>query len=225
MIHRHLYLEINMQEDFELENERYDPSIRDDLGHADWKEILPRVLYYANYQHKKLVWFGIGDKDPQDLVQEAIALAYGRGENGGFRNWNKAYYPDLAAFLKSIIKSIISNNIQHAIKFPNDSIDSQQETKNSSVEEDSRIAKSMYTGIKDNSPEANLERFEAAKMLSKRVMTLESIADGDEEMGMVIMCFKDDISTPREIAEATGYDVKNVNNIIKRIKRKAKDIK
>lgn len=213
-----------MQEDFELENERYDPSIREELKHSDWKEILPRVLYYANYQYKKLIWFGIGDTDPQDLVQEAIALAYGRGENGGFRNWNKVYYPDLPAFLKSVIKSIVNHKIEHVIEFPHDCIDVQKRMKGDSAEESPRIAKSMYAGMKDDSPEAKLERCEVEKALSERVMKLKALAD-DDEMGMVIMCFEEGISTPREIAEATGYEVKNVNNIIKRIKRKAKDIK
>jgi hypothetical protein len=214
-----------MQEDFELENERYDPSIREDLEHANWKEILPRVLYYANYQYKRLVWFGVGDTDPEDLVHEAIALAYGRGENGEFRNWNKTYYPDLPAFLKSVIKSIVNHKIKHVIDFKHDCIDVKKGMNGDSAEEDPRIVKSMYAGMKDDSPEANLDGCEAKREFSERVAKLESIATGDEEMGMVILCFKDSISTPREIAEATGYDVKNVNNIIKRIRRKAKDIK
>jgi hypothetical protein len=50
------------------------------------------------------------------------------------------------------------------------------------------------------------------------------MAEGDEEMGIVVMCLQDGISKPREISEQTGYDVDRVNNILKRMRRKARGI-
>jgi len=214
-----------MREDRELENERYNPSIREDLEQADWKVILPQLLYFAKGQCHKFYWLGNGHLHPQYLVQEAIALAFGRGENGGYRNWNKEYYPELSSFLKGVIKSIVSHMVDHLKEFPHDSMDPQEGKSDGSIEEDVRVAGSIYDGISSNSPENDLIIVENEKELSQRVMKLKSLADGDEEMAMVMICFEDGISAPREIAEATGYDVKNVYNIIKRLKRKAKYIK
>lgn len=215
-----------MREGLELENGRYDPSIREDLTQADWKVILPQLLCFAQSQCRKFYWLGDGHLHPQDLVQEAIALAFGRGENGGYRNWNKEYYPDLPSFLKGVIKSIVNHKIQHIKEFPHDSMEPQDGKGDDSIEgDDAHVAKSIYDGISSDSPEGNLVIVENKKEFSERVMKLKSLADGDEEMGLVMMCFEDGISTPREIAEATGYDVNNIYNIIKRIKRKARDIK
>ncbi|MGA3208779.1 MAG: hypothetical protein ABSE05_13280 [Syntrophales bacterium] len=214
-----------MQEDLELENERYNPSVRKDLEQADWKSILPQLLWFARLQCNKFYWLGDRHLHPQYLVQEAIALAFGRGENGGYRNWNKEYYPDLTSFLKGVIKSIVSHKVDHLKEFPHDSFELKEEQGHGSMEEDIHVSKSIYDGMSGDSPEASFERFEKEKEFSERVMKLKSLAGGDEEMGIVMMCFEEGISTRREIAEATGYDVKSIDNITKRIKRKARDIK
>jgi hypothetical protein len=215
-----------MREGLELTNERYDPSIRKVLDRVDWKFILPKLLYYAQNQCRKFYWLGDQHLHPQDLVQEAISLAYGCGKNGGYRNWNKEYYPDLPSFLKSVIKSIVNHKIEHIKEFPHDSIDSHEGKGEANLDVvDAQVSKSIYGGTSQCSPEGNILRVENEKVFSKRIMKLKSLGDGDEEMGLVMICFEDGISTPREIAETTGYDVKRVNNILKRIRRKATDIK
>jgi hypothetical protein len=74
-----------MSEEKELKPGQYNSSIRRDLDLINWKVILPQMLIYAEYQWKKLCQVGIGHLTPQDLVQEAIARAYGRGKNGTYR--------------------------------------------------------------------------------------------------------------------------------------------
>lgn len=215
-----------MIEDAELENERYDPSIREDLKQKDWETILPGLLYYAHSLCRKYYWLGNRHLSPQDLVQEAIARAFGCGKDGGYRNWNKERCPDLSVFLKSTIKSIVNHKIEHLRKFPHDSIEKHGERVDESPidEDDTRLAKSMLSGISGESPEEILLSSENTRMLSERVNKLKSLAEDDEEIGFVIMCFEEGISTPREIAETTGYNIHNVYNIIKRIKRKARNI-
>jgi len=48
------------------------------------------------------------------------------------------------------------------------------------------------------------------------------ISDDNEDLGMVIMCYEDGISKPREIAEITGLDKDKVNNLKRTLKRKLK---
>ncbi|MEE9914015.1 MAG: hypothetical protein K4571_20070 [Deltaproteobacteria bacterium] len=201
-----------MQDDIELKNGHYDSSIRKELEQADWKTLFPRLICFANTQCYKFRWLGNKHFQPLDLVQEAISLAFGLGKNGNYRNWNKDYYPDLISFLKGVIKSIVNHEIEHLAKFPCDSLDTDEE-KNPG-----------FLAVSNNNPESNLEDCEIDNEFSMRVQKLRSLADGDDEIGLVMMCFDDGITTPREIAEATGYDVTHIYNIIKRIKRRAKNI-
>ncbi|OPY84740.1 MAG: hypothetical protein A4E71_02510 [Smithella sp. PtaU1.Bin162] len=214
-----------MHEDVELENGHYDPSIRKELEQADWKIIFPKLIWFAKNQSDKFYWLGTRHFQPQDLVQEAISLAFGCGENGKYRNWNKDYYPDLTSFLKGVIKSIVSHEIEHIMEFPHNAIEPTGDKTSDFIGESAPEAKNIYDALSSNSPEDNFERNEIKKVLSVRVAKLKSLAAGDEEMELVMMCFDDGISTPREIAKATGYDVSRIYNIIKRIKRKIKNIK
>ena len=61
-----------MHEDVEVENGPYDPSIRKELEQADWKIILPKLIWFAKNQCDKFYWLGTRHFQPQDLVQEAI---------------------------------------------------------------------------------------------------------------------------------------------------------
>jgi hypothetical protein len=214
-----------MHEDMELENGHYDPSIIKELEQADWKVIFPKLIWFAKIQCDKFYWLGTRHFQPQDLVQEAISLAFGCGENGKYRNWNKDYYPDLTSFLRGVIKSIVSHEIEHIMDFPHDAIEPIGDKSSGFIGESDPEAKNIYEVLSSNSPEDNFERNEIQKALSVHVTELKSLAAGDEEMELVMMCFDDGISTPREIAKATGYDVSRIYNIIKRIKRKTKGIK
>ena len=76
---------------------KYDPSIHEKLEKADWDAALPRVLKYAVSRAKIFKWLG-DEVEPEALVQEAIARAYGTGTRGNYRNWNREKCPDLANF-------------------------------------------------------------------------------------------------------------------------------
>jgi hypothetical protein len=201
-----------MRDEIELENGLYDPSIRKELEQAEWKVLFPKLIRFANTQCYKFRWLGDRHFQPLDLVQEAITLAFGLGKNGNYRNWNKDYYPDLLSFLKGVIKSIVNHEIEHIAKFPHDSSEQYEEKDPSSI------------GVSTDNPECNLEDCEINNDFTLRMRKLRSLADGDDEIGLVMMCFDDGISTPREIADATGCDVTHIYNIFKRIKRKAKNI-
>ena len=93
---------------------KYNSEIRAELEKADWQEISLQLLRFAVSKAKMLRAIGVADVGPEDLIQQAISLAYGVGPNNTYRNWNKDVYPDLASFLISVIKSIVSHKKEHA---------------------------------------------------------------------------------------------------------------
>ena len=193
---------------------KYDPSIREELDKADWNDIHPRVLKYAVSRAKIFKW--LGDKvEPIALVQEAIARAYGIGTRGTYRNWNKEKYPDLANFLIGIIKSMTSHEAEHRLEFPKESLFNENGSP-----KDEKILKSSddISGASiPKTPEAELIENENLQALKDQ---LDNISIDDVDLGLIIICIEDGISKPRHIADETGFDINNVNNLLRKLRRK-----
>jgi len=190
---------------------KYNPNIRKELDSADWGDISFQLLRYSVSKAKMLHAIGIADLDHQDLIQEAISLAYGVGPNDTYRNWNREIYPDLADFLKSVIRSIANHKSMHHIKFKSES---------SSIDDDSSGDKGLVT-LSPKNPEEIIKEKNAFSNLKEAIYQR---VKGDEEIGMVLLCLEDGTSKIRHIAKETGYDVNKVNNALRRLKRKIKDL-
>ncbi len=197
----------------------YDSSIREELQKADWDDALARALKYAHWKSKMFSWLGF-EVDPEGLVNEAIARAFGVGTgkdgNTTYRNWNKERFPNLADFLISIVDSIVSHIAEHHSKFAFSSMDETDEEKDDA----SRLefeAQSTSDFIRPRSPEELVLLKE--KTTSLRLF-MDSLSDEDEEIGMVLMAMEDGIEKPADIADATGYEVTKVYTITKRLRRK-----
>ncbi|MBW1947586.1 MAG: sigma-70 family RNA polymerase sigma factor [Deltaproteobacteria bacterium] len=186
---------------------KYNPKIREELDKADWQEISLHLLRYANSKTKMLRAMGITDVDPEDLIQEAILLAYGIGPNNTYRNWNKEVYPDLTGFLRSVIKSIVSHKMEK-----------RKEIKAEPIDE--AFDKDLMSLSPEN-PEALVSREHGLMKLKQAIYEL---IKGDEEVEMVWLCLEDGISKPQRIAEETGYDITTVNNALRRLRRKTKNL-
>lgn len=198
-------------------NKKYDPATRDKLlqvAPEDLKEALLRSLDYAC---KKTMFISLLDCriDSEELVQEAVARAYGVGtgkfDKLTYRNWDQSKYPLLEDFLKSIIKSLVDHILKEntgIVFLPTDSDDAFQSEK---LEELIQHYKPSETA------EAVLLKAEKAKELIK---LLKKLSNDDEEIGMLLLAADDGYSKAGEQAEATGYDIKKIYNIRKRLKRK-----
>ncbi len=196
------------------QNSKYDPSIHEILKHQNWEEILAAVLKFAVAKSKKFQWLGY-KVEPEELVQEAIARAYGVGKKGTYRNWNRSAYPRLENFLNSIINSMVSHDADHAGDFPEETLFNE----NGSV----KIIKLRSDGkgyadaFNPTSPE---ETYIGSENLKEIADHLKSVAKGDEEMEMVVLCLEDGIGRPRDIAEETGYQVEKIYRIINRLRQR-----
>lgn len=192
----------------------YDPSIRKELEKADWDAVFPAVLKYAISRSKKFRWLG-DEVDPNALVHEAIARAYGIGTGGTYRNWNREKYPGLESFLISIIKSITSHKAEHESAFPKEPLFNEDGSPN-----DKKLFKfgDETSGFKQ--PENPEEELIDAENLQSLIDELDKLSQEDEELGMVIICIEDGISKTRHIAEATGYERKKVNNLLRKLRRR-----
>ncbi|XCN72925.1 MAG: hypothetical protein Q3M24_22030 [Candidatus Electrothrix aestuarii] len=196
---------------------KYDLSVREELDKVNWDSVLPKVLKCAIQVSRKFFWLGY-KVNPEDLVSEAIARAYGVGTGGTYRNWNKKSCPDIAKFLNDIIKSMSSHTAEHEAKFAEESIFS----------EDGYLKNNKLFAIVDTiagycRPKTPEEKFIETDNLQKLVNVLDKLENENEDLGMVILCIKEGISEPRYIAQETGFDVSKVYNLLKKLRRKLKD--
>ncbi|MGO9177072.1 MAG: hypothetical protein ACLQED_13180 [Desulfobaccales bacterium] len=192
------------------EEGKYNPAIREELERADWQEISIQLLWFAVSKARMLRAMGIVDVDHEDLIQEAISLAYGIGPNDTYRNWNKEVYPDLTGFLRSVIKSIVSHKKEHHGKFKSET---------SSL--DDALGDKELTSLSPENPEELVT--EGHCLMSLKEVIYERVK-GDEEIGMVLLCLEEGISKPQHIAEEIGYDINRVNNALRRLRNKTKDL-
>jgi hypothetical protein len=194
-----------------LDKGKYDPAIREELDKANWQEISLRLLWYATSKASMLQAMGIADVDHGDLIQESICRVYGGGHNGGYRNWNKEKDPDLAVFLMSVIRSIVDHKRAHHLTFKSNYI---------SMQDDSLSDRDLVN-LSPKSPEEILN--EEYDLLNLKEVIYKRVK-GDEEIEMLLLCIEDGVSKPMHIAEHTGYDIKKVNNVLRRLRRKIKNL-
>jgi hypothetical protein len=185
------------------EHGEHDPKVRQELDQADWKgEVLPRLLKYASARTQQFRLLGIVDLDPHDLVSEAITLVY-----SGSRKWNKELYIDLINFMISVIRSITNHRLKHYYQFKKDTF----------LLDDSHDKSKELVSLSPRDPGTLVtEKYNLMNLQN----TIYNAIAGDDEAGMVLLCIESDNITPKEISEETGYEVKHVNNIIKRLRRK-----
>jgi len=172
---------------------KYDPSIREELDKADWDSVSLAVFKYAVWRARKFAW--LGDKvDPEALVHEAIARAYGGGIKGTYRNWDREKCPKLEDFLIGIIRSVTSHKANHESDFPKESLFNEDGSP-----KDNKLFKSADEtkgALKPKTPEDEIIK---AENLQSIMDELDKLSNEDEELGMVILCIMDGISENRYI--------------------------
>ncbi len=198
-------------------NKEYDPSVRKELDRVDWGSVLPKVLNYTIWRTKNFA----GPKvDHESLVQEAIARAYGIGTGGTYRNWNKDTCPDITDFLIGIVRSMTSHTAEHEAKFAEESIFLEDGSL-----KDNKLFATVDTITGYCRPRTPEENFFETDNLQRLMDVLDRLENEDEDLGMVILCIKLETSEPRYIAQETGFEIRKVNNLLKKLRRKLKNFK
>ena len=190
---------------------KYDPAIQEELDKANWPEIAPKLLRFANSKAWMLRRDGIADVDHEDLIQEAISLAYGAGPNDTYRNWNKETYPDLADFLISVMKSIADHKQDHHKKYKRDS----------KSLDDNSLDDRHLVNLSPKSPEDMV--IEEYDLFNLKAAICERV-NGDHEIELVLRSLEDGVSKPRHIAKETGYHINKVNNVLRRLRRRIREL-
>jgi len=191
---------------------RYDPSTLEKLKKVDWDEVFPRVLKYAKSRAWKFGQSGI-DADPLAMINEALARAYGIGTRGTFRNWDQEKCPKAHIFLIGIIRSITSHEAEHLSEFPTESILNDDGTLN-----EKRLFRNEDKTQENSRPMDPEEELVEGENLQPLMDELQRISQEDEELGMIILCIEDGIGKASEIAEETGYEIKKVYRLQRKLR-------
>lgn len=205
--------------DLEAKTYQIDDAIISKLDGADWETIYPRVLRHAVYKCKRFNLLGTVKFNPEDFVQEAVACAYGCGEDQKFRNWNRERYPDLSDFLISIVDSLVNHKYEHIKKFKDDFLDCEDGLNCNLSTGADPLAESLFVSLTPLSPLDELERKER---IIRCYEILQKTASGNEDMEMVKMCLEEGIVKAKEIATTTGIDIKKIYKILRYFRDKGK---
>jgi DNA-directed RNA polymerase specialized sigma24 family protein len=165
-------------------------SLHAQLEAQDWPSIIIRLSAYA----VSLCRFGNvtlpGGQLPEDLAMDAIDRVY-RQE----RNWNSEQDADLMAFLKSVVKSLLSNL--------RTSLESR------TPHEEAEAARHVAAGGSSQEEELYCRELDQQILIRLR---------GDPPLCLVYKALKDGYR-PAEIAEEYGLDIREVRNTQKRLHR------
>jgi DNA-directed RNA polymerase specialized sigma24 family protein len=198
-----------------------DPTRLMELPPEQWREGLLRAFAYA--REKSKYWNHLGfEFEAEELLQEAVARAFGagRGRDGrpAGRNWNQDRYPNLAEFLIATVDSLISHAYEHHQRFSFSSFQEGDEERDLAGRLDVG-AQAACELVRPKDPEALLEmsqRHEALRGL------LDAVAEEDEEIGLVLLALEDG-ATKSELPGVTGFSAAQVYNITKRLRRKIRE--
>lgn len=161
------------------------------LDGYDWSIAILRLTAYALYLQSLS-----GKRLPKGLEAEDVAMMAIEKVLTGERNWNPENNPDLLAYLKSVMKSIYSNERSSA----DAKVDSFEDMEPGfDVQTDQHTEEELYCG-----------QFDAAVVADIR---------NDMELSVVYKGLKDGFS-PGEIADEFTLDIKVVRNAQKRLHRR-----
>lgn len=91
------------------------PNLGEALRHADWDDLLPRLVAYAEWRLRRVGWSAGQDREPSAMsVQQVINTAVQTCLEDR-RRWPESC-PDLEIFLKGVVKNIVWNAKRAALR-------------------------------------------------------------------------------------------------------------
>jgi hypothetical protein len=185
------------------ESERLACSI-EALSENEQRELIVHLTDYASFLIRSYSHFMPRGQVPRGYDAPGLAIeSIRRVLNGRRRDWDPDKEPSILAYLKSVVKSIMSSEILPAAKRGKPEISAVTEDGTDLVE----LAAASNPGPAE---EAEVEELK------------ERILDGFEldEDQMVLMCLFEGILAPAAIAAETGLDQQDIYRIKQKIKRR-----
>ncbi len=187
------------------------------------------ILRLTDHAVKKARWYGwragkaaemvIGGTGPEDVVLEAISKVF-----DGDRKWNPSENPDLFQYLKSVVDSLMSHltksfDCTNIRRMPQSEEGEILGEKLKPVDPESDTARHLSRPSPD--PEQILLRKEEEEAERKAFDKLMDSIKGDDDLETVVLCVMDGMMKPAEIAEATGFEIDHVYQLMRKLNRKA----
>ncbi len=206
---------------------------------ADWERITLELYSYADWSIRKLIWRG----SPAGSDQGSIALANGKDakdycneairsilDSKSKRHWHPERDPDLQAYLKSTMKSMIWNDSQllenktTRRQFPG------------LVNSDGKEVDIIANAVGDDAPpDTELVRQDLQSQQKLLLEAFRKSIASDSELTDLLDAYEAGFTKPRDVAEVTDLSAERIyelnrklrtkmNNFIKDIGVKRKDI-
>ena len=191
------------------------------LQQADWATIGRALLAFARWRASNYAWrqgyddgLGLGETC-EDIVQEVILKTI-----NGDRHWDPSK-GKLLPWLRDQVRSEIDHHFyqsanQHEIPFPQN-----EDQEDESVEQIIPFNDSLHASIPK--PEQAILDKEKRGIIKQRVDSLYDAIDGIPVLEEIFEAILDGCEPkPRELAKQLGIPVQDVNNRLKRIRRRAR---
>jgi hypothetical protein len=170
------------------------------LREADWDQLLPRLVEHTERRLRRVRWGSTQEREPSAAnVQQVINTAIERCLEGR-RHWSEAC-PDLEVFMKGVIDSTVSASKKASVR---DKVRLSEDGEVESFEERASVEDDLVA-------EAGLRGIRAA---------FEACLDDDPKLQELYLAILDGNVKREEIAEALGWDAKEVSAARIKLKRR-----
>jgi len=180
--------------------------LKEDLASLDAEDLDLIVLELTDYAdfliRTKARWMP-GGVLPRGFDASSLALeAIGRVLDGRRRAWDPEKEPTLLAYLKSVVKSIFSSELQPA---------AERLTEVAAVDESGR-------DLVSEAPSGNPGADDSLVVEELKERMLDCLDEEEDEL--VLLCLFEDITRPSEIADDTGIEVGEIYRIKRKVQRR-----
>lgn len=184
---------------------------------ADWKELTPRLLYFADNLIRQCVWRGqvvtarrgaklcVEGFGADDILQEAIdRLLNGR------RSYN--YAVPLEQNLKGAIRSILWSLNKSSLRKPQLALANSLESQEGS---------DAIVQVPDSSPSFDAQ--ENARQQQRILAMFEHSLGTDQDLRAIFNAYKEDVTKPREIEALSGIPAGRVSELKRKLRERMEE--
>lgn len=192
------------------------------LEAADWRDIILRLTYHAVFQFRRYSWKSGLPKgySPEDIAVSAIEKVW-----DGTRDWDPDKYPDLLKHLKWIVSSDIEHlcsSMEHKKTGRMPVLKKDDGTEIDLNEMTHEHPHSMSEKVL--TPEEELIAEQDRRSEESLIAELHAAVKGNDDLELLLLYFEEGFDKPETIAAETGWDIKTVYNLKRKLLRKAAKI-